>query len=527
MASKYDSLTLMELYKIFTEYKDMEGFVQRHPHMDYVSFDYYTVEDLNLFTLQPDFNFDLVEQTADKIIKNLPAIKRIFSKPVLHLKETSEILPVESVRLINNSTMQHIANHSELWDNIKDKAIQPLKLLTNTYQDNYSIYENIVFCNTIDSIMIFVRSSIRFLKDLIYANQAIQFNLLERVNHVNYFLALGKLHTGYIRNFDKYYFVSKRCLEKLNYIYDIITPRLKSPIYKKNKVRPTKINVHKTNILSMHKDYHKIYMLAKSFSVSKLNTTPEISKDEIKSLKYNYYLFCQIILFFAIGHFNFVCDPKMDINFSELKAKFQFKDWELRIDSLKRENIDIISIEIKKDMQYRIFLIPSIDRKNKPLVKKIKEISFANEYIVCTPYEEEESLIETCYLSISSVESFRRIQQILLRGMIYSDNKREDCPFCNNGLTKSPQSSKKNTVKYECFNCRTQIIDTVCTNLPIPYSYTSIMDLKCKNLRKEKYSKEDIWLYHRKLERQMYYRNITKINDEMKIICPRCHKVHD
>ena len=68
-----------------------------------------------------------------------------------------------------------------------------------------------------------------------------EFDLLQRVNHLNYFLALGKLHTGYVRNFDKYYVVSKHCLKELTDIYNTIIPRLKRPVYNFHKTSPLKL----------------------------------------------------------------------------------------------------------------------------------------------------------------------------------------------------------------------------------------------------------------------------------------------
>lgn len=524
MELKYDSMTLEELNQLFLEYRDVLGFVQRHNEMDYVEFDYYTVNDLNLFTLQPDFDFELVEETADKIIKSLNAIKKIFSKPILHLKENYEVLPVESVRLINNATIQHIATHSELWDDIKDGSIQPLKLITRIYEDNYGIYENLVFCALVDEILSFSRKSIRFLKNLIYTNQSIQINLLERVNHLNYFLALGKLHTGYIRNFDKYYFTAKRCLNKLVFIYNSILPRLKRPIYKRNMNRLEKLKLRKTNVLSMHKDYHQVYLLLKYFSQKGIQVKNELVEDDLVHLKENYYLFCIILLIFSIGHFNFKATDV--INFSNLNTNFEFKKWKVNICSKELDQKKVILLTIKKDVTYKVVLIPSIEKNNPSVYNMMKEGFVANEYLYCTPYENDKGIGHDCCVSISNVESFRRIQQVILRAMIKSDKKRVECPFCNNGLTKLVDDSKKEMIKYECGSCRTQIVDTKCSKMPIPFTFTTIANIQSRDLRKERYSKDDEWLYYRQVESQMYFRNITKINESLEIICPCCNKVH-
>ena len=272
---KFDVENLQELFELAKGYEIIEEFIDKYNNIDYVNFDYNIVHKFTLFLVDPDFDFEKLESRIERISKALPHIKQIFAKPVLHLIERDEIQPIEAVKKINNDTMNHIARHSELWDDLTKDGIKPLKLLTRQYQDNYGIYENLVFCKTIDDILFFVRKNLKILKNFNYVNQTMEFDLLQRVNHLNYFLALGKLHTGYVRNFDKYYVVSKHCLSGLTEIYDTIIPRLKRPVYKKNKQRPTKLK--KTNILAMHREYKHIYALQKYFIDSKMDINLEIN----------------------------------------------------------------------------------------------------------------------------------------------------------------------------------------------------------------------------------------------------------
>lgn len=217
-----------ELHKLKEYYETIEEFMKANKKLSYVEFDYAVVHDLTLFTIDPDFSFEVLEANINAILKVIPAIKQIFAKPFIHLKDQSVILPTESVRIINNKTIQHISSHSELWSDVKENEVKPIKLLTRTYEDNYGIYENLFFCKVIDDILAFTRNNIRILKELIYTNQTIEINLLERVNHLNYFLTLGKLHTGYSRHFDSYYGESMQCLNKLQYILKYDCTKIKA-----------------------------------------------------------------------------------------------------------------------------------------------------------------------------------------------------------------------------------------------------------------------------------------------------------
>ncbi|MDE7095812.1 MAG: hypothetical protein K2O23_04915, partial [Anaeroplasmataceae bacterium] len=125
-----------ELHKLVKYYDKLKAFMKTHKKLSYVELDYAVVHDLTLFTIDSDFNFDSLEQDINKIVKTIPAIKQIFAKPFIHLKDQNVILPTESVRIINNNTIQHISSHSELWSDIENGEIKPVKLLTRTYEDN-------------------------------------------------------------------------------------------------------------------------------------------------------------------------------------------------------------------------------------------------------------------------------------------------------------------------------------------------------------------------------------------------------
>ncbi|MDE7265027.1 MAG: hypothetical protein K2N52_01980 [Clostridia bacterium] len=500
-----------ELNKLIENYKKIEPFILKHPRLLYAEFDYLIVHELTLFTVEPDFSFEELDSELNVILNALPAIRRIFAQPCIHLKEQNEILPTESVRIINHNTIQHIASHSELWSNVKKHEIKPTKLLTKTYDDNYGIYENLVFCKTVDEVLSYARYNLRILKELIYTNQSIEINLLERVNHLNYFLALGKLHTGYSRNFDSYYGVSVQCLNKLQYIVGSIVPRLKRPVYKNNKNRPQKIRLRKTNILSMHREYHQIYKLAKHFAAHEISNVKEIKESDLKKLQSNYFHFCELLSIFAVTHFNFSYGI-LPVNFLRLNMIFSFKGWRLTLKKCKCGNFDALALCVEKENKYTAAIIPSAFKDNEKLLEEIKRGVPADEYDIFTPFEEHGE--NEVPVSITNIDSFRRIQQIILRAMIYADKTRTDCPFCNNKLILDGNV-------YKCLSCRTEIHTGRCPTKKKSYQFTKIA-----GLNKQPLDGED-WLVERKKEAQMYFRNITKINEDMEIICPHCGKIHE
>lgn len=504
-----------QLNRLEENYKGIAEFCEKHKRLTYMQFDYATMHELSLFITEPNFSFPALEEKLDRILGTLPAIKRIFAQPLTHLKQKDVILPVEAVRIFNNNTLQHIAAHSELWSDVSAREIKPVKLLSRTYEDNYGIYENLVFCKTVDDILSFVRTNIRTIQELIFANQTIVLNLLERVNHLEYFVALGKLHTGYSRNFDLYYGESARCLNKLQFVESSITPRLKRPVYKNNKSRPSH-KLRKTNILSMHKEYHQVYKLAKYFAANNVVASKERDEYDLQLLQKNYFRFCQFLCIFAAGHFNFSCDENKPMDLDRLCVDFQFKQWKLCLAQLKGK-IPLLAIVIEKEKRYTALIAPTIFQDIEGTLQEVKRKIKADEYVAFTPFEDGQGI----FVDISSLESMRRIQQIILRGMVYCDEKFDECPFCRHTLTQS-EKSVADSLLFECPSCRTQIGISRCPETGEGYRYTNI-----SGLRQTYFGNDDDWLAKRKREAAMYFRNITRLNNDGETVCPHCGKTHE
>ena len=447
--------------------------------ISYSDFDALLQTDLNLFALREDIDLEGLEATLDRVISALPALRHIFAAPIIRLRDSGEILPVEAVRVVNNKTLAHISVHSELWEDVRDGQLIPRKLMSVRQEDDYALYENIVFARTVDAILRLTESNLAVLRDMLYANREMRFNLLERENHPSYFLALGKLHTGYLRDYDKYLLPIERCFEKLSAIERALIPRLSMPVYKQCKKKGTKLTLKKTNIFRSQKDYRKLYSLTKYLSdIGALELSEEegVDADEYSN-------FCATLCVFAAGHFNFKFDKYQTIDFTNINTTARFGDWILTIKSKNGG----ITLTVKKEYEYKIFLALTNGGERE-----------ADEVVRVTP-----DGVESTRLSLYDIDSFRRIQQMLLRAMVYADDGHETCPFCGKLMTKTEDS-------YECGACRTVIRAHICPESGTGYYSTAIKNF-VRKLRGE-------GLY--------YYRNITQISDEGIFLCPICGKEH-
>lgn len=495
---------------------DIKTFIKKHPLMTYVEFDYYVVHDMTLFSIAPNFEFDKLEQIIEHLTLSLSAIKRIFSKPIIVLEDTDDVLPVENARIINQHTLLHLANHSQYVSNIDHKKVKPRKLLTRIYEDDYSIYENVIFCNFIDEIILLIKQNRKTLNSLLYASNVMSFNLLEKANHMKYFLAIGKLHTGYIRDFSQYFDLSKKLLHELSHISQVINPRLNKPIYQKNKKRNKNLRLKKTNIFLMQKDYRKIYKTYKYLMGKKVINQEKDDNIDFETLNKEYLMYVLILTIFSVGHFNFELDPRAKMNLTSLDVTFTYKQWVIDIFNNNKKEI---LLYFTKEKTYKMMIVASsYDSKD---IKKNKKEYGVNEIIVANQFFEDYPLRDDVYISMEDVDSFRRIQQIILKGMIYSDTKRDVCPFCGGKLHQD-----KYQKYYQCQSCMTQIKEAVCTKTAQSYFYTDNAHLNKYTINKSDYKPDEYWYYKKQVESAMYFRNITKINHRGDIMCPHCHKVH-
>ncbi|MBO5883463.1 MAG: DUF2357 domain-containing protein [Clostridia bacterium] len=494
------------------EYSALGRFAHEHRNISYDDFDRAVLEEINLFIVPKDETFFELESALDKIIATLPAIKRIFTKPITRLSDTNNVLPVEAAKVINNQSMVYISQHSENWGDIKNGELYPKKLMTIERIEDYATYENIIFVRFIDFILSYVKRNFRLLKDIMYANRELSFNLLESTNHVNYFLALGKLHIGYIRGREIDNAAYERCLDKLWLIDRTIRSKLNSHIYLTCRKKKTVDKLKRTNVFRLQKDYKQIYSLIRWFGDR--HDTDELrwmSSEDSES----YPEYCAILSVFALAHLNFDFSNN-SIDFVDAKAKASFLEWSFDMCSLRGEGIEGLLLSFSKERSYRICLI--FGREGDMSVSELEKFQKENQaeeylFVSSTEYGKKNSI----YLSLFDVDSFRRVQQLAIRAMIYCDEKREVCLFCGHELTRDE------TTCY-CKKCRTLIEEKTCDTDGGKYFVSGIYDYKPK--MQNRVIHRDRFLTEKFTESQMFFRNITSINAGGENICPRCGKIH-
>ncbi|MDY3907439.1 MAG: zinc ribbon domain-containing protein [Candidatus Enterosoma sp.] len=486
-------------------YRPLNEFLKEHKKFSFLEFDYQTGNNINLFLSSANsVNIDEVYSIFEKINRTIPSIERIFKKPVIHLKEEEDIVPTEACRTIDNKTITHLAMHPENWQDIKDEQAVPRNLLTRIYLDNYSIYENVLFVNTVNNILSFLKMNIRMMKDLLDNSSTIQMNYLDKADHLQFYLALAKLHTSYVRNFNKDAIKAIKLINSLLDCQKRISCQLNRPIYRRNYKLAKNVKLKSTNILNMQKDYHRMFKLALFFHREKVVKEDKIIYDD--EFFKSYFNYCMCLILFSSINFSFTPEDDGIIDTEQLDINLKYKSYRLNIKTI--EDNEGFLLTFYKEKEYRILLLPFskevIENRRNLTIRHLLKYDEVN-YLL--PFYESRD--DSIYLSINNLNSFRRIQQILLKGMIYSSIVFDVCPFCGEELQKIGHD------EYFCPSCFTSIKKKHCPIEDVDYYESKIHHFSI-TANKEEIDNESY--YH--------YRNITQIADKNSFICPRCHKVH-
>lgn len=499
------------------EYAELSLFAKAHNRVTYEEFDALCLNGLHLFDVPKDDYFRQIEDSLDQIMRALPAIKRIFARPIIRLMDTHEIVPVEMAHIINSQTLSHAALHSELWDDVTADGIKPKKLMTVGRTETYAVYENMVFTRVVDDIFLMLRRTRDLLKDVLYNCRDMHFNLLDRTHHASFFLALGKLYAEYAGAQEFQYASYFRCVEKIGFIERSLRSKLHAPVYTQCKKKSRRVPLKRTNAFRVHKDYKEIWRLAKW-----LESDPDlkelIAASEDTEMREEYRLFCSLITLFSVGHFGFSFPKEQKFDFENLCATARFKDWRLMVESGRVNDLDLLTFRFEKNIPYTVCLMLGEKKSVSPEeLTQIRKAVAADEYLFANAKEYGEE--DVVYLSLFNIDSFRRLQQILLRGMTYADTERRECPFCGHAL-------EQNGNLHECPICNAEIREKFCKETGEPYFETGIKQYRFSEELFRKQNEQRRFLHDRYLEASLHFRNITPLAPDGTPICPRCGKGH-
>ena len=530
--------------RLHEKYKDVARYIQKNPTMSFIDFDYASGRDLILCTFLKSVDLISADKTVRDIQRALSFLIDIFNKPVIHLKDEEVVLALDAVKRVNHKTIEHLARHTENWKGIdrRGQEVLPKKLLTKINEDDYGIYENVVFCNLINKILLFLRKQIYFLSEILHTLNEIKLEGSGRFNHAMYYLAVGKLYLGFFK-FDN----SAEAREKLNTVtrlYRLINSHKQCDVYAKNLgVRPLAGEIKKTNLLAMHQNYKHVYTLYQAMEKRGAPGVPVAGTAALQAKSQAYYeKFCQTLTLFAAVNFNFKCGPGETV-FRDGKADARFKNnkWALTVSSryIGAADCNAVSLNMKRGRKaVDYLLLPTsyyIVADKQPYYEKIignmlsAEYAPYDKYVFLEPYyfengaQSDYSIRFTAQgksahyailpVSVSEMNSFRRIQKILFECMARCYGEFDICAFCGEALTADDGKN------YVCNKCGTAVRRIDCESCKKPFTTTYFAKESGLPETDDGYLKYIPEFF--KQEKRHLFRNAVKIKDGQ-FICPHC-----
>ena len=482
-----------------------------------------------------------------QMTKMMPFFVNIFRRPLIHLREEYIIQDVEAVKRVDRETVKNLFRYPRHWKNVENGVIVPSRLITKIYDDDYCIYENRVFKYVVDKMSGFLATRLRTLSAAMMAfNSQVELDPLSGVTHVGYFLAIGKLYAGFASNPDAVGYLIELYKKSLA-PYRTIQSNTNRHVYRLNKrSKPISGAVNKTNILTMHKDYKYVYKMWKLLNPPKSVARDELFKSQILAQQH-YEKFCQALALFSANSFRFHGKLK-DTVFKKgvVNAQQLFcGDWQLGLafQNIAMLGINAVVLEVSnKKKRRRVLLVPMSyhlgGEKRKYyayLVKKLISQKYKyDKYVFLEPFLYEDDTDQYGYsiqleitkktvveygvlpVSLTDINSFQRIQKIILECMIYTTQKKSPCAWCGMELSKMEGGRK-------CKKCHLVYEDYQCKNCKKAFLavYPSRMIDKKRNLDYI----NTLPPFYRD-EKLYMFRNLIELANEG-VKCPRCKKCVD
>jgi hypothetical protein len=90
----------------------------------------------------------------------------ISKRPRIDLRYDETVTDVSRARRLTNKTYTHLASHSECWQRQTLQGIQPKRVLARFSEDEYAIYENVVYARLLDKLVQYLSGRLRRLERL-------------------------------------------------------------------------------------------------------------------------------------------------------------------------------------------------------------------------------------------------------------------------------------------------------------------------------------------------------------------------
>lgn len=223
-------------------------------------------------------------------------LHRISQRPRLDIHYEDELTDIARARRLSKGALVHLASHSECWHRQTLTGVIPKKVMARFSQDDYGIYENLVYARLLDKIERYLRVRLSTLNSLrTTLEQAMEFYQSPDINH---WLASAVCDLwGQTFDQDATGEVTRllsTTLNKLQGAHKTIRTLQQSGLYTlidRNAQVPG--GLHRTNILSHDPDYRHVAvlwdLLGRTQTSAKVTATERFKRNQYLAEAYSRY----------------------------------------------------------------------------------------------------------------------------------------------------------------------------------------------------------------------------------------------
>lgn len=133
--------------------------------------------------IDEDSHLNDLERALGDVLK-AGHLHMISKRPRIDLRYEETVTEVSRARRLTNKTYTHLASHSECWQRQTLQGIQPKRVLARLSEDEYAIYENIVYARLVDKLERYLTGRVRRLDSLCeQLEKALAFSSSTDLNH--------------------------------------------------------------------------------------------------------------------------------------------------------------------------------------------------------------------------------------------------------------------------------------------------------------------------------------------------------
>ncbi|MCI6794037.1 MAG: DUF2357 domain-containing protein [Mollicutes bacterium] len=320
-------------------------------------------------------------------------IEQICRQPHFLLQRTIEKVNVARAKRLPNKSYQHLASHTEDWQQKSIIQFKPSRVLNEELDVNYNVYENQLTLALINRCLKYLDGRLRGLKDLkkvlskyddlnrLLSGKDIENAWYEKV-HRNFSLIGGSM-TDYQ---EKFLETVSKTEESLTSVYRTLLRCKSSSLFNEVDSRMTaNITLHDTNVLVNHKHYRYVRALWIEFSKFNPDKGDEEQKDNEQNIIEGLRSYVKVLFAYTILNMSYVSsnylldgtynawdgfhDKKVPLSFMENEDKsftLEIGDYSLRFVVLGNSSLSLSSLPART---FAIYYSPLEDPGNDKAIR--------------------------------------------------------------------------------------------------------------------------------------------------------------